>query len=94
MFIGGNGRVEVTDRKALGILAADDAYHTGRILVDTVVFRRADNARLINLLQLVGYEFHVLFRKSWDSLAEIVEEALDLFIADIRFHGVVRLELP
>ena len=94
MLIGGNGRVEVTDRKALGVLAADDAYHTGRILVDTVIFRRADNARLINLLQLVGYEFHVFLRKSWNALAEVVEKTLDLFIADIGIHCIVRLELP
>ena len=88
-------RVELGEAYALRLIADYDAHLSGRVAVYLVVFGRAHDALLIELVQAVGDELHVERRESGYAVAIVGEESahhLRLHLLVVVVVGLVGLE--
>ena len=93
LFVGGNDRVDATDLCGLCRLSAHHAHHVHRVFGNLRVFRRTDDACLIQAVQSVGNDAHIVGRHSRNSCLEIVTEPGNLLGLDIFLIIIIRFEV-
>ena len=73
-------RVDFVERHGLCVVAYDDAHQRSGVAVYLVVFGRVHDARLVQSVQLFGYDVDVLMWQSGNAVVEVGEELVHLLL--------------